>query len=200
MLNLKCHPNWFRITLNALELVILLCEFLLTPYLLGLVISFIQSSLALTYHEWGMGILFIVVQIFLVVFGVLKSQLSLAVRTKWSVLIMNSVYQKSFRISHASQKEFTSGNIINLINRDASSLARSVESTFELWSIPLSVVLGLVYLFQLIGVAVWAGLALVVFSILLTVGSGSLLGSLIDACYSAHDERVTHIREAVTGH
>ncbi|CAG2120145.1 unnamed protein product, partial [Medioppia subpectinata] len=74
--------------------------------------------------------------------------------------VISSIYQKSLRLSSSGRKDFTSGEIVNLMSVDSQRIVEFINMFNHLWSAPLQIILGLVLLWQQLGVATLAGMTL----------------------------------------
>lgn len=96
-----------------------------TPILLKLIIDYMQSPYG---HDGGMvyGMSLVVLYIIIDIFGVLIEeqacfmQMILGVRTKNAISQM--IYEKTLKISNASNKKFTEAEIINFIQIDSDKI------------------------------------------------------------------------------
>jgi ABC-type multidrug transport system fused ATPase/permease subunit len=114
-------------------------------------------------------------------------------------LLTNAIFQKSFDISLEARVQFSSGNILNMMNNDIQELSEFLMPLTSLWSVPLRLIVGIFYLVTRLGASVFAGLGMVVFSLLLTIGSGPLLGKYFPVALKYGDDRVSKIRQALMG-
>ncbi|XP_030369087.1 multidrug resistance-associated protein 1-like isoform X1 [Scaptodrosophila lebanonensis] len=115
------------------------------------------------------------------------------------IALTNGIYRKALRISNATRKECTVGEIVNLMAVDAQ---RFVELTYYvniLWSAPIKISLVLYFLWQLLGPSVLAGLTVL---ILLIPVNGFIVNRL--KMYQIRqmrykDERVKLMNEILSG-
>lgn len=77
--------------------------------------------------------------------------------------IIQQVYKKSLRLSNSARQGSTIGEITNLMAVDASKLADLCTYFHILWSGPMQIVIAVFCLYQTLGVAVFGGIAIMVF-------------------------------------
>ncbi|CAG2107718.1 unnamed protein product, partial [Medioppia subpectinata] len=72
--------------------------------------------------------------------------------------LTNAIYKKSLRLSSTGRKDFTIGEIVNLMAIDTSRIVEFVQVINETWSSPLQIAIALYLLWQQLGIASIAGL------------------------------------------
>lgn len=72
--------------------------------------------------------------------------------------LVSAIYRKSLRISSAAKKDSTMGEIVNLMAVDAQRFLELTTYLHLLWSGPFIIALSLYFLYDLLGVAIFAGL------------------------------------------
>lgn len=65
--------------------------------------------------------------------------------------LISSIYRKSLRMSNASRKESTVGEIVNLMSVDAQRFMELTTYLNMIWSAPLQIALALYFLWDLLG-------------------------------------------------
>ncbi|NXU52281.1 MRP7 protein, partial [Turnix velox] len=73
---------------------------------------------------------------------------------------ISAIYRKALRVSSTSLSCFTVGEIVNFMSTDTSRLVNFCNSFHEVWSLPFQFAIALYLLYQQVGVAFLAGLAL----------------------------------------
>lgn len=76
--------------------------------------------------------------------------------------LINAIYRKALIISNAARKESTVGEIVNLMAVDAQRFMELTTYLNMLWSAPLQIILALYFLWNLLGISVLAGLAVMI--------------------------------------
>ncbi|XP_076816557.1 multidrug resistance-associated protein 1-like isoform X1 [Clavelina lepadiformis] len=76
--------------------------------------------------------------------------------------LVSIIYEKALLLSNAARQESTVGEIVNLMSTDAQRLMDLMTYINIVWSGPLQIILALVFLWQVLGIAVLAGLAIMI--------------------------------------
>ncbi|XP_048464738.1 canalicular multispecific organic anion transporter 1 isoform X1 [Rhincodon typus] len=132
------------------------------PQLLKLMVSFTED---MSVYQW-MGYLYAVLLFVVALFQSLLLQqyfqccflLGMRVRTA----ITAAVYKKALTVSNTVSKESTMGEIVNLMAVDAQRFNDVTNFIHLLWSSPLQILVGVVFLWQELGPSVLAGLAIMI--------------------------------------
>ncbi|XP_055548416.1 multidrug resistance-associated protein 1-like [Wyeomyia smithii] len=113
--------------------------------------------------------------------------------------LISGIYRKALRISSSAKKDTTVGEIVNLMAVDAQRFFELTSYLHILWSGPLIIALCLYLLYEILGVAVFAGLAVM---ILMTPISGVMATQLRDLQVEQmkiKDDRVKQMNEILGG-
>ena len=73
--------------------------------------------------------------------------------------VLSMVYRKALRLSNKARREFTLGEITNLMSVDAQRILDGLPMVSQVWSSPLSLVLAMVLLYRELGPSSFAGVA-----------------------------------------
>uniref|UniRef100_A0A8C5XFI1 Multidrug resistance-associated protein 1 n=1 Tax=Microcebus murinus TaxID=30608 RepID=A0A8C5XFI1_MICMU len=84
---------------------------------------------------------------------------------KIKTAVIGLIYKKSLLLSNVSRKKFSTGQIINLMSADAQQLMDFTANLNLLWSGPFQILMAIYLLWQELGSAVLAGVAVLVFVI-----------------------------------
>nr|XP_025851487.1 multidrug resistance-associated protein 1-like [Vulpes vulpes] len=84
---------------------------------------------------------------------------------KIKTAIMGLIYKKALFLSNVSRKRFSTGEVINLMSADAQQLMDLTANLNLLWSAPFQILMAISLLWQELGLAVLAGVAVLVFVI-----------------------------------
>jgi len=107
-----------------------------------------------------------------------------------AALVVN-IYEKSLRLSPASRRESSSGEIVNLMSTDAANIYNV--------TLPLQLALASVLLYQLLGVSSLAGLAVMLLMLPLSARMAKRVMAARTKLVSHGDERVSLIGEILAG-
>uniref|UniRef100_A0A8C6AL61 Multidrug resistance-associated protein 1-like n=1 Tax=Monodon monoceros TaxID=40151 RepID=A0A8C6AL61_MONMO len=84
---------------------------------------------------------------------------------KIKTAVIGLIYKKALLLSNVSRKKFSTGEIINLMSADAQQLMDLTANINLLWSGPFQILMAISFLWQELGPAVLAGVAVLVFVI-----------------------------------
>ncbi|EQB78215.1 multidrug resistance-associated protein 1-like protein [Camelus ferus] len=84
---------------------------------------------------------------------------------KIKTAVIGLIYKKALLLSNASRKKFSTGEIINLMSADAQQLMDLTANVNLLWSAPFQILMAMSLIWQELGPAVLAGVAVLVFVI-----------------------------------
>ncbi|XP_014650979.1 PREDICTED: multidrug resistance-associated protein 1-like [Ceratotherium simum simum] len=84
---------------------------------------------------------------------------------KIKTAVIGLIYKKALLLSNVSRKKFSTGEIINLMSADAQQLMDLTANLNLLWSAPFQILMAISLLWQELGPAVLAGVAVLVFVI-----------------------------------
>ncbi|XP_038107556.1 multidrug resistance-associated protein 1-like [Culex quinquefasciatus] len=113
--------------------------------------------------------------------------------------LISAIYRKALRISSFAKKDTTVGEIVNLMAVDAQRFFELTSYLHVLWSAPIIIAVCIFLLYEILGVAVFAGLAVMVIMIPLTGFIASKLRDLQVAQMKIKDDRVKRMNEILSG-
>lgn len=82
-----------------------------------------------------------------------------------NILFLCSGRRKSLVLSNSARKTTTTGEVINLMSNDAQKFMELMVFVNMIWSAPLQIALAVYFLWQILGLAVLSGLAVMVLMI-----------------------------------
>ncbi|KAH8267412.1 hypothetical protein KR018_000796 [Drosophila ironensis] len=113
--------------------------------------------------------------------------------------LINAIYRKALRISNATKKESTVGEIVNLMAVDAQRFMELTTYLNMIWSAPLQIALALFFLWQQLGPSVLAGLAVMIILIPVNGVIASRIKTYQIRQMKYKDERVKLMNEVLSG-
>lgn len=113
--------------------------------------------------------------------------------------LISAIYRKALRISSAAKKDTTVGEIVNLMAVDAQRFFELVSYVHVLWSGPLVIGIAIWLLWRQLGVAVVAGLVVMILMIPLSGIIAAKLRDLQIVQMKVKDERVKSMNEILNG-
>ncbi|RXM95509.1 Multidrug resistance-associated protein 1 [Acipenser ruthenus] len=81
---------------------------------------------------------------------------------KIKTAVTGVVYKKALNLANCSRRQFTTGEVVNLISADAQQLMDLAVNLNLLWSAPFQILLAVFFLWQDLGPSVLAGIAVLV--------------------------------------
>ncbi|KAG8328069.1 Canalicular multispecific organic anion transporter 1 [Homalodisca vitripennis] len=117
----------------------------------------------------------------------------------WRTAITFAVYKKSLRISNAARKKYTMGEVVNLMAVDAQRCNDFASFCHFTWTTPFIILAVLYFLWQILGLAALAGLAIMLIIIPINALIGKKVKHLQMEQMTYKDERVKMMNEVLTG-
>lgn len=84
------------------------------------------------------------------------------VGAKIQTMLSCAVYEKSLLLSNTARRERTVGEMVNILSIDVDRFRMITPQIQQYWSSPFQIIICMVLLSQTIGVAVWAGIVVMV--------------------------------------
>ncbi|UYV60328.1 hypothetical protein LAZ67_1000843 [Cordylochernes scorpioides] len=84
------------------------------------------------------------------------------VATRFRTCLISAIYKKALSISNSARKKTTIGEIVNLMSVDVQKIADLMPFVNLVWSAPLQIFLAVYFLYQVLGVAIFVGLAVMI--------------------------------------
>lgn len=138
-------------------------------------------------------------QIGVVFFANASQQVANVLRVELKTLLIGSLYEKSFLLSRNASRTFTNGRILNSINVDVERVSGIFFVLAQFVTSPIQVIVTVILLSNLIGVAVWSGLGVVLVIIPLQMLLFGLLPIYQKAIMEGGDKRLKLLREVFYG-
>ncbi|XP_071568157.1 multidrug resistance-associated protein 1 isoform X4 [Temnothorax nylanderi] len=113
--------------------------------------------------------------------------------------LIAAIYRKALRLSNAARKETTLGEIVNLMSVDAQRFMDVTAYINMIWSAPLQIALALYFLWNILGPAVFAGLAVMIILIPVNGLIANKVKTLQIRQMKCKDERVKLMNEVLNG-
>ncbi|EDV20621.1 uncharacterized protein TRIADDRAFT_31533, partial [Trichoplax adhaerens] len=126
-------------------------------------------------------------------------QIALIVGIKIKTAIIWSLYRKTLKLSGTARKEFTVGQIVNLMAVDSERVAGFVDMINKAWAAPLTVVFAVYFLWDLLGPSVLASVLILVLTLFLNAFVAFKSRQFQTRGLKYVDERVKFMSEIVSG-
>ncbi|XP_065205458.1 multidrug resistance-associated protein 1-like [Planococcus citri] len=168
------------------------------PQILSLLIDFVGSE-----EPMWKGYLY-VASLFLaaVIQTLLSAQyqdIMYTIGIKIRTCLISVIYKKALRISNGARRDFTTGEIVNLISVDASRFVELLSYSYLLISTPLQMVLSLYFLWQILGPSVLASFVVMIISIGINSYIGSQIKTLQFEQMKKKDSRIKLMNQILIG-
>jgi ABC-type multidrug transport system fused ATPase/permease subunit len=112
-------------------------------------------------------------------------------------VLVELVYEKSFRLSNEERRKYTSGEIVNFASVDAKRIGNFWQWVHVFWSSPLQLILALIGLFSILGPSALAGVGVMILVLPLTYWVQRKTGEYQDTMMKHKDSRVKLLNEAL---
>ncbi|GMT31383.1 hypothetical protein PFISCL1PPCAC_22680, partial [Pristionchus fissidentatus] len=121
------------------------------------------------------------------------------VGTRIQSCLTSAIYKKTLRLSNASRREKTVGEMVNLMAIDVDRFQQIAPQTMQYWSTPLQITLALIFLWRQMGIATMSGMA-----VMLLMLPCNFLISMMIRKYQVRqmrlkDERTKMVNEVLNG-
>ncbi|CAM9489154.1 unnamed protein product [Lampetra fluviatilis] len=113
--------------------------------------------------------------------------------------LVTTVYRKLLRVGASSLSEFSTGEIVNYMSTDTDRIVNFCPSFHSFWSLPLQVAVSLLLLYQQVGVAFLAGIAVAILLVPLNKLIANKIGGFSQAMMHHKDGRVKLMTEILFG-
>ncbi|XP_032333254.1 multidrug resistance-associated protein 1 isoform X3 [Camelus ferus] len=118
---------------------------------------------------------------------------------KIKTAVIGLIYKKALLLSNASRKKFSTGEIINLMSADAQQLMDLTANVNLLWSAPFQILMAMSLIWQELGPAVLAGVAVLVFVIPLNAFVATRMKQLKKSKMRNKDKQIRLLYEILHG-
>ncbi|XP_046664343.1 multidrug resistance-associated protein 1-like [Homalodisca vitripennis] len=113
--------------------------------------------------------------------------------------LMSAIYKKALRISNSARKLSTVGEVVNLMAVDAQRITEFLPFSHLLWSSQLTIIAAVYFLWQLLGPAALAGLAVMIVLIPINTLIAKKVKTLQMRQMKYKDERIKVMNEVLSG-
>ncbi|XP_046682849.1 multidrug resistance-associated protein 1-like isoform X3 [Homalodisca vitripennis] len=189
---------WIPMVSGALLKIVSDALALLSPYLLYLMIKFVESK----DYMWK-GILYAICIFVASEMQTLclhhSGDIMYNFGVNWRTTIMSAIYKKALRISSFARKTRSFGEIVNVMAVDAQRLVDTSAFLHLTWINSLSIIACLCFLWNILGVATLAGVAVLVILIPINIVITSRVRTLHLRQMKHKDERVKSVSEVLSG-
>ncbi|KAI8907846.1 P-loop containing nucleoside triphosphate hydrolase protein [Gorgonomyces haynaldii] len=172
------------------------------PVFLGQIVDVLQGNpvpMLLTNDPIGLAFILFGLQMGTAIAMSVLETLNRRIEQNMQLLMVNAIYSKSFRISPKLQEKYDPGNIMTMIEADMMLLLHFSSCWNSIWTGPANVIITIVLLTRALGVATLGGVAILIFSLLISSATGGVVGNQFKRWLEATDLRTGKLREILMG-
>lgn len=175
-----------------------LCMFL-KPKLLELILRFIATPDAPSWHGYVYSILIFIVSIFesLIINQYFQRTFNVGVNARTA--LTSTIYRKTMCLNNEARKNFTQGEIVNLMSTDAQKFLDLSGYIHMFWSAPLQIIISIVLLYSILGPSIFAGIGVMVCLIPLNAFIAKKMRSFNALQMKFKDSRIKLMAEILNG-
>ncbi|CAI5456632.1 unnamed protein product [Caenorhabditis angaria] len=119
--------------------------------------------------------------------------------SKISIMLSCAVYDKALLLSNSARKDRTVGEMVNLISIDVDRFRMITPQLQQYWSSPFQIIVCMILLWQIVGVAVWAGIVVMISIIPINFVASVITKRWQMRLMKYKDERIRLINETFNG-
>ncbi|KAJ3210100.1 Multidrug resistance-associated protein 1 [Dinochytrium kinnereticum] len=184
------------------------------PFVLQAIILYIQkrdlpeslrqavgSASGVPFADSGLGLCFLLFVVSLVNAVADPTYIQMIRNFQFNVqgVLRTAIFRKALKLSNASSKEFNEGRILSMVNVDTEQLSNAFFQLGSIISIPIQLILTIVFLVRLIGISIYPAAIVIFITLILTTGASSLFAKYMGAYMRAEDGRIKTLRELLMG-
>ncbi|KAM6212965.1 multidrug resistance-associated protein 1-like [Sarcoramphus papa] len=153
--------------------------------------------------SYGTGYGYAIALFFVVLSQTLLHQLyqrnNMLTAVKIKTAVVGLIYKKALTLANSSRRNYTTGEIVNLMSADAQQLMELTVNINLLWSAPFQIIMAVVFLWKELGPSVLAGVAL----LLLVIPINALIAAKVKRLKKSQmrysDQRIKLLSEMLHG-
>ncbi|XP_067676618.1 multidrug resistance-associated protein 1-like isoform X2 [Haliotis asinina] len=170
-----------------------------TPQILGELVSFIEDSSIPAWKGYVLSVaLFVSSEIQSLILQRVTYD-AFIYGMKIRAVLISVIFRKSLTMNNQAKKDSTVGEIVNLMSVDANNINILMTYLFSLWSSPLQIILALIFLYQTVGYAMFAGLGIILLMMPFNAFILAKMNSLQEGMMGSKDKRLRSISEVLNG-
>uniref|UniRef100_A0A8C6J1F9 Uncharacterized protein n=1 Tax=Melopsittacus undulatus TaxID=13146 RepID=A0A8C6J1F9_MELUD len=153
--------------------------------------------------SYGSGYGYAIALFFVVLSQTLLHQLyqrnNMLTAVKIKTAVVGLIYKKALTLANSSQRNYTTGEIVNLMSADTQQLMEMAVNLNLLWSAPFQIIIAVVFLWKELGPSVLAGVALLLLVIPINALIAAKVKRLKKSQMKNSDQRVKLLSEMLHG-
>jgi len=150
-------------------------------------------------QAYGFSVLLFVSQFLGTFFSVKSDFICIRLGLKARNALIGATFRKVMSLDNVGRLSTNNGTIITLVSNDSLTALEFTRFFNQAWTAPLILAAGIVYIEILLGVSVWAGLAILVIFVPYTVYQGKIQARVQQTKMAKTDARVKVTNEALQG-
>ncbi|KAM5281161.1 ATP-binding cassette sub-family C member 2-like [Ctenodactylus gundi] len=170
-----------------------------SPLIMKQMIIFCDHSSGFGWSGYGYAVALFVVILLQTLILQQYQRFNMLTSAKVRTAVTGLIYKKALLISNVSRKMFSTGEIINLMSADAQQLMDMTGNLHLLWSAPFQILMAIALLWQELGPAVLAGVAVLVLVIPITASVAIRVKKLKKDQTMNKDKQIKLLKEILHG-
>ncbi|XP_075422196.1 multidrug resistance-associated protein 1-like isoform X3 [Ascaphus truei] len=185
--------------LSTLMMALFTAFLFISPQLMRLLLDRLKDPLSPAWHGFLVAVLLLICPCGQSLFLHQHDYICYVIGMRVKSAIVGSVYKKALVISNAGRKNSSAGEIVNLISSDVQKLMDLSTCLNYVWSAPLTITVAMYFLWQTLGVAVVAGVAVFILNLPFMTAFGMIIKKLQEEQMNQKDGRIKLISEILQG-
>eukprot|EP00347_Sterkiella_histriomuscorum_P019725 403340529 len=168
-----------------------------TPFLVKRIIEFIQSTDDDVGYGFGLVSILVVTQGLQYIINDHIDYYQRLIGVRSTNALISMIYKKILKVSSATNKKFSNGEIVNFIQVDAQKLNIISENLATVLKLPIILVTCIILLFYFIGVAFFAGVAVLIVAFVMNLLVSRYAAKIQTSYMKYQDQRVNLTTECL---
>lgn len=169
------------------------------PQILGLLITFTAVPSIPMWHGIVYTLTLLSISLLSALLNGQHMYLSTLVGYRVRTVLISAIYRKSMRLSNAARRETTVGEVVNLMSVDAQRFLELITYLHMAWTAPVIVAICMYFLYQELGAAAFAGLAVLFVMVPISGFIATKLKYFQIKQMKKKDERIKMMNEILNG-
>lgn len=170
----------------------------LSPFIINMIITFLESKNPDSIYGFQLLGILIATQLvsYLIFQHVLFYQCMIGVRSTNALIAM--IYQKQLKLTAATNKQFSSGEIVNFVQVDSEQLFYMCFDLTNIAQMPMVIIYSFTFLFYTLGLSFFSGIGVFIIAFASNVYIGLKLEKVNCELMKRKDLRMNHTTEALS--
>ncbi|XP_065205456.1 multidrug resistance-associated protein 1-like isoform X2 [Planococcus citri] len=168
------------------------------PQILSSLIDFMGSNQPM-WRGYMFAVLLFIIAIIQTILSAQYQQIMYTIGLQIRTCLISIIYKKALSVSNGARRDFTVGEMVNLMSVDAYRFVDLFSFSYLLISTPVQIILSIYFLWQILGPSVLAGLSVMMVSILVNSYVASRVKSLQFQQMHKKDDRLKLMNQILSG-